>query len=290
MLHTLPDAAARCRAIADSAKPNALIVDLVGITGLADCASTIEIYAEGLPDDIKRRAEYILSKAALEEEVEVEAAIEQAQRESDELKAKIKREREEAERKAQEEFDRRAKAQAEARYSEHEVGYGSSVDPKAATEAMYKFIRSLGIEIQGVELSKKQAGRIIGLLRARKPREEVAKLCGLLDNQWQECGPSFKQTAWWAPWRRLPHEWVKTPFDYNLLRTAHDDPEQFMGNMLNAINRSRSAGEIDAIATDYHNVAAKSGVNIGAERAMRIFSAAAEKRKVFARTDEPLPE
>lgn len=292
LLHTMPDAETRRQTIADSSKPNALIVDLVGITGLADCASTVEIYSEGLPDDVKRRAEHILT-SAVDEEMEVEEAIDQAQRESDERKAKIQREREAAERKAQEEFDRRAKAQAEARYSEHEVGYGGSVDPKNATEGMYKFIRVLGIDIQGVELTKKQAGRMIGLLRARKPVEEVATLCGLLDNQWVQSKPSFKQTAFWKPWRSLPHDWVKTPFDYNLLRTAHDNPEKFMGDMLTSISKARRSEEIDAIAADYHNVAKKSGINIGAERVSRIFTAAAEKRKAMSYSrvsEEPLPE
>jgi hypothetical protein len=91
----LPDAAARLAAIAASAKPDCLIVDLVGITGMPPVTSTAEILAGGLPDEVVDRA----NKAAQEKD----AAGEDVD--------------------LQEEL-RRAKLQGEVRYSSHEVEQG----------------------------------------------------------------------------------------------------------------------------------------------------------------------
>lgn len=189
-LHQFPDAAARRKAISESAKPDCLIIDLVGITGLADCASTAQIYAEGLDDEIIDRANQILAES---DTSDVEEAIDQAEREEAEEQARIQREREEAEAKAKEEFERRAKAQAEARFTQHEVGYGADIDPNVASPAQIKGIAYRGMTVKNVLLTKKQAGRIIDQLEDGIAPAEVARTNRIDPEQWEACGPSGAQ-------------------------------------------------------------------------------------------------
>lgn len=87
--------------IAASAKPNCMIIDLVGVTGLADCATTAEIYAEGLPDEVAERASKLMLEAsAAGQASDPVAAIAEAQRQlSEEEEAeKLRKEEEERER------------------------------------------------------------------------------------------------------------------------------------------------------------------------------------------------
>ncbi len=116
----------RLAAIAESDKPSCLIVDLVGVTGLADCATTAHILASGKPDEVIDRA----NENALKSDVPVDIVeeIHKAQAEIDEEKeaARVKRvEREEAE---QREAERLAKIQATVHYSQQTVqqGHGAS--------------------------------------------------------------------------------------------------------------------------------------------------------------------
>ncbi len=87
----IDNAADRLKAIAESGKADCLVIDLVGVTGLADCASTIQIYAEGLADSIVARAEEIALLGGVDDP---EAAIAQAQREEAEEKERLRLQRE----------------------------------------------------------------------------------------------------------------------------------------------------------------------------------------------------
>ena len=190
LINGMASAQERREAIERSEKPDCLIVDLVGITGLADCASTALIYAEGLPDDVQQKAEDILLSGEIEN---VEDAIEEATARVEADKERIRQERLEMERRAKEEAQRRAKAQAEVSYSTHEVGTGSAVDPSKVTDKQINYIRFLGLTFSGWEPSRRQANRIIGQLQQGTSPAEVAYANGIPENAWTQAHASSKQ-------------------------------------------------------------------------------------------------
>jgi superfamily II DNA or RNA helicase len=247
VLHTLPDAEARCKAIAESAKPNALIVDLVGITGLADCASTVEIYAEGLPDKVKERTEEILAEQSVDEEVNVEGAIEQAKREAEETKERIRKEREEAERKAREEFEKRAKLDAQSRYTAHDMGQGSAVKGRIS-EGQLKLIAALGMKLLRPDISTKQAHRIIDQLRSGMNFPEVARQ-NRLGEDWEQVKPSDQQIRFF---RRagLDVSLVKTKYDARQLGDAYDNPAAWVTRKISEMSKAYTLDELHAIGLD----------------------------------------
>lgn len=238
----------RLEAIRNSSKPNALIVDLVGVTGLADCASTIQIYTEGLPDEVAQRAEEILLDAGKDGNADVGEAIQQAKREHAESKARAKAEREAAERHARELAERRAKAGAEVNYTTHEKGIGSQVKTNEATEKQYHMVEFLGMNIQNTMLTKAQMGRIIKHLQEGYPPEEVARLSGIDEHNWSAVGPTHKQK--WAL-RGIHADWVKTRADASMVLNAYKNQNGFFADMRNAIARCESPNALTRIA---HNV------------------------------------
>lgn len=180
----------RRQAIEKSAKPDCLIVDLVGITGLADCASTVLIYSEGLPDEVQQVAADLLVDGEFDD---VEEAVEEATQRVAADKERIKQERLEQERRAKEEAQKRAKADATVEYSTHDVGTGSAYDPSRPTDKMLGFIRFMGMEFSGWEPSRKQASRIIGQLQAAMPADQIAYQNGIPEGCWSESKASGKQ-------------------------------------------------------------------------------------------------
>ncbi len=279
-LHTFADAAERVAAIAASAKPNALIIDLVGITGLADCASTVEIYADGLPDEVKERAKEILAEEGQEEAVSVEEAIEQAEREAEETRERIKREREEAEEKAREEFERRSRADAQAKYTAHEVGYGSNLDPNSATEGQMKFIRFLGLQLH-VNLEKKRAGRIIGQLKSGKTLGRIAYLNNFAPEDYEIALPSPAQM-------RYAHKvGVRTwgemrPIDVSLLIDAKKDPRKCVESLTKWIGDSKDADELTFAGVLVRNVSRA----LPPEDFNRLVALGQKKRRTLSGTPE----
>ena len=232
-LCTLKTSEERRALIKESTKPDCLIIDLVGITGLGDCASTALIYADGLPDEIVDRMEAILE----EEGGDVEEVAERAEREAAEEKERIKQERLEAERRAKEEFEKRAKANADVAYSVHDVGHSSNAssgDPREATDSQYRFIESLGVEIVGYVLTKKQAGRLIDKLLSGETPQEATGITGIDEQYWKCKGPSAKQLKF-AAWKRINVSWCQSSSDATLAIAAkinHDEFRQKVSKMI----------------------------------------------------------
>ena len=180
----------RKAAIAASDKPDCLIIDLVGVSGLQETASTVEIYAQGMRDDIKERAEQLL----LDGEEDVNEAIEEAAEQIAEEEKQEELRRKELEERIRKEAERRAAAGATADYTEHEVGYHGQHVKGLASEKQIKYIRFLGMELIGWDPSARQAKQIIHLLKDKnlKP-QEVAATMGLEDYDWGQTVASNKQ-------------------------------------------------------------------------------------------------
>lgn len=146
--------------IANSAKPVCNIIDMAGITGIPEVPSTVEILAEGLPDDVVLRAK----RKAEKDGVDPLQAIEEAERE-------IKHEKEE---QARREAERRKAIRARVEWVEREVrsGQGGSYQQTTAnhrakprgtaSEKQIAFLVKLGISKEKAEtFSKQQAGAVI---------------------------------------------------------------------------------------------------------------------------------
>lgn len=291
----------RLAAIAASAKPNALIVDLVGITGLADCASTVQIYADGLADileaeghetleaeriaeELTDRAAEILAERSQEEEMPVEDAILQAKREHDEEREKARKEREAAEQRAREQAERRAKAGAETKYTTHDVGYGTQADPYVATDKQYQFAESRGMKIN-VLRSKKQIGRMIDQLLQRMPVEEVARTNGLGEGDWAPQGPSMGFIKF-LKWKGVPVDRVKTTYDGLLFRDAKLDPDKFFQARKTAMEKARNGNDLTVVAKD---IALVRGV-LPSDVFDSLVRIGQERRKMFTVSNDPIPE
>lgn len=119
----LGSAPARRAAIAASAKPNCMIVDLVGITGFADAVTTAEILARGLPDVIVERANRnaLLKGGPLDMAEELKAAQRQI---DEEEKEKARLEQIERERREAERAERAARLKANVRYQTFQLAQG----------------------------------------------------------------------------------------------------------------------------------------------------------------------
>jgi superfamily II DNA or RNA helicase len=177
----------RKAAIAASDKPNCMVIDLVGITGIADCASTASIMAGAKPDEVIERAnENMLKKRDLEEgPVDVAEEIRQAEFQIKEEREKARREREERQRREQEEMNKRARLQEEVRYSQRQVqsGHGGRVKVNGGEGASKKqlgYLWYLGMRMDLSGISKGQAGRMISLLKSGKTPQDVAYMSGLV--------------------------------------------------------------------------------------------------------------
>ena len=116
----LPDAEARRAAIAASAKPDCLIVDLVGITGMPPVSSTADILAAGLPDEVIERAKKAIEEKGEDADMAEEIRLAKAAVDSEKAEA----DRKELERREREEAKKRARLQGKVKYQATEVGQG----------------------------------------------------------------------------------------------------------------------------------------------------------------------
>ncbi len=218
----------RLASIAASAKPTCMIIDLVGVTGLADCASTAHILASGKPDAVIDRAnrnalakegpvdmaeEVRFAEQQLEEEREAEEQRRreeiEKQRVAREERLKAIEERKERERKEREEFRRRAEIDAQVYYSATQVNsgfggkvYASSEIENGASEKQINYIGMLGLDLVDVPVTKAQAGRIITQLKGGMPVNEV-KLKNRLPMTVGAPLASYKQLNY-LKWKRIP--------------------------------------------------------------------------------------
>ena len=116
----------RLAAIAASEKPNCQLIDLVGVTGMADCASTAHCLGSGLPDEVIERAnENALTKDG---PVDMGEELRHARKElADEERERRRMEREKREAAERAEAERRAKIKSEVTYTAVAVQQGTGV-------------------------------------------------------------------------------------------------------------------------------------------------------------------
>lgn len=173
----------RRRAITESDKPACLIVDLVGVTGLADCPSTASIMAEGKPDEVIRRANENMMRKPLSEQSDVATEVRKAEKQIAAEKAETKLRREAELKKRQAEMDRREKLDADVRYQSWQVGHGGGgmfhgaatsrpLSPRMVSLLQWKKVPTEIIN----SLSFTQAGRMIGQLKSGMNVDQVMKL------------------------------------------------------------------------------------------------------------------
>lgn len=255
----LETAEERLTAISQSAKAHCLIVDLVGITGLADCASTVQIYAEGLRDslegeddpdqlaeEIQDRAIALLAEGAAVEIMPVEEAIKRAREEVLAERERIRQEREAAEELARRQAEKRARVNAEVKYTQHDVGEGTSYDPHAATAAQYKLVAFLGMEVH-VQRGKRQIGRIIDMLLDRYEPAHVAYQNGLKSDDWTATAPTIKQRECMS---KYGLKGAQTPKDASLLLDARFNRDECRTRMLKNIHEAKTAARLNAVGKD----------------------------------------
>lgn len=192
VINGLLTAEERLAAIAASSKPNCLIIDLVGVTGLADCASTVSIYAEGEEDEVAERAEQLV-EGGVDDVLE---AISKAKEEIKEERERARLAREEERKREIAEAEARSRARADVEYSTHDVGSASNYDPSRPTDKMLKAIRYHGIEFTGWEPSRAQASRMIGQLKDGLSCEDVVYQNGIDKNNWQPSKGSVAQVRY----------------------------------------------------------------------------------------------
>lgn len=275
VLNELLTAEERVEAIANSDKPDCLIVDLTGITGLADCASTVQIYADGLDDEVVKRAAAILEEMGRADATGVGEVVEKA-------KLEVEAERFEAERRRREEAETRAKVQAEVKYTTHAMGVGSAAQPGRATAQTYKYLAFCGMNVK-VPVSQRQASRMINMLKRHVPRARVAYENGLGDTDWEPQGPSPRQA------KRLKCMGVgfddsMTGWDASQIIGAASEPDEFERRKLSEITRAHNGDVLTGIARD-----------IGLTRPVlrgdvfeRLVEAGSAKRRQIATRDEHL--
>lgn len=199
LIEGMQTAEERLEAIRTSGKPDALIIDMTGITELPDCATTVQLYAEGAPDEVIERAEKYAAEGGVP--VNVLDAIDRAYRDIAAERDAAIQARKEAEQRRQEEARIRAQAQAQARYTTHDTGHGHEIDtrdPNVLSAGQEKYIARLGMRFVGWMPSKHQAGRIIDLLLQGKTREEVAYLNHMDKDSWMPTGATVKQVRYAA--------------------------------------------------------------------------------------------
>ncbi len=218
----LATSAERRAAIAASEKPRCIIVDLVGVTGLADCASTAHIMAEGKPDEVIELAnkkametegpcdmaekiaeaeEEIAAKKAeaerlrlLEEERAKKRA--EARKHEEEEKERQRKEMEEKRRAEREAADRMRKLRGDVDYSERQVsaGGGGSVHVKQQGGMRMPFGKH-----QGKALSELPGGYVRAILENTKLSPGLTKaLRGELnrrERQREQAAPNHAPTT-----------------------------------------------------------------------------------------------
>lgn len=129
---------------------NCIIVDLVGITGLGDCASTAELFGQGIDKEVIRRVNSRVTKKSYLEPTNLVEEIKKTIAQIKEEREEQKRQRLESARRRQEEAERRAKLKADVKFREKRVGAGDVGYSGASPQKVYTkmpFGRFAGREI-----------------------------------------------------------------------------------------------------------------------------------------------
>lgn len=172
----------RKAAIAASSKKDCMIIDLVGVTGLADCATTAHIYAEGQSDEVVDWANQLM----IEGETDVRRAMDQAVLEVEEEHKRLAKEAKEAqEEQERAEAARRARLNMQVSWTEDKVHAGQSssivrffdhAGKELSTKKQRGYLRWKGITFDENYLSKGGASRMIGQLAKGMDPSEVQHL------------------------------------------------------------------------------------------------------------------
>lgn len=169
----LPSKEARLQAIATSPKKDCLIIDLVGITGLAGAASAAKCYASGEDDDVVARSEQIMLKG----QTDIKAAVDEAKQQIAEEKAAERRQQEDE--RIRQEAARVAMMEARTRYQVSGASPGlmaaclNEGDPPS--EKQIGYLRWIKISFNKTLMTKRQASKIITMHKFGKSRENIQK-------------------------------------------------------------------------------------------------------------------
>lgn len=199
----LETAEERLEAIKNSPKPDCLVVDLVGVSGLADSATTAAIYGEGLPDEVIERADSKLLRGEGDVRKALEKATEEVEAEREAAEREKQRERQQAEEAAR----RRSRANVRVKYTVRQSGHavgriGTKIE---ASQKQLNYIKiPLGLDLNGHLITKAQASRIIAQLKSGMPVSEV-KYKNHLPKQCHETQATAKQKKY-LRWKSIPHD------------------------------------------------------------------------------------
>ncbi len=236
----------RLAAIAASSKKDCLVVDLVGISGFQDCASTIQIYSEGVDEEVIKQAKKKLAKVVEEDgEADMAQLMNEAQEEVDARRERVRLEREEAERKLKEHAENRAKADAEVKYTAHDVGVGVHRDPGMIEDKLRRAIAFFGLQLNdSAPVSQSQGRRMIGQLKDGVLPAEVARLNRLHAEHWGKTGPSPKQNEHLLK-KGLRAE---TPLEAKAFLNAMWNKDEFMADTIGRIKETRNEQQLTFMA------------------------------------------
>jgi superfamily II DNA or RNA helicase len=162
-LHTAEE---RKAAVEASDKPDALVIDLVGVSGMPEVATTAELLYAGQDDELLKRMEAILRRGETESIDDAKAKAE----------AEIERETEERRRREREEAERQARLRVQVRYDVKETAlddwWGAAPRKVGTTDlaspGQVALLVALGIDRLAAErMGSKQAGAVISSLKAK---------------------------------------------------------------------------------------------------------------------------
>lgn len=187
----------RRKAIAESRKPDCMIVDLVGITGLADCATTAHVLARGEDDKyIDHLNAVALQMAQDEGRIDYDVVIEKTDEEIEKEKQRqieLERERELQEAREQEAMRQTVKLKGDVKYKVEDVeqgvprrgvlSKGEKKNVKLATPKQVGYMRRHFLVTRHAEtVSFNVARRVIGLHQAGHSADYIRTKNRLPDN------------------------------------------------------------------------------------------------------------
>lgn len=176
-----PDAKKRMAIIAQSDKPHCVIVDCVGIKDNAkNILGVIDILGRGIHDDVKERVRRLMLDRMRREQEQEEAPAEPMD---------VGNQAREAQRQIRDEWEVEREKRAAISVTvevQYQLDNPRGRKPRkstakletpteAATDKQRGFIEYKGVSLAGVEISKKQASRIIGQLRNGVSAAEVRR-------------------------------------------------------------------------------------------------------------------